>query len=95
MGSCKPDPLSADIVHVRKDRRNRTNLAVWFRLPNGSVKMLDKEMIHPIIGSKDLCCGLAELAVNLVLACGQGSLPPATNNRWTVSPAFPGSNRWN
>src|SRR6266436_317352 len=40
--SCKPDPLGADIVHVREDRRNGAGLAGRFSFPGGRVKMSDK-----------------------------------------------------
>jgi hypothetical protein len=72
--SCKPDPLGADIVHVRKDRRNGADLAGRFGSPGGWVKMFDKNLVHAIIGGKDLDRGPAELSVNLVLTRGHGSL---------------------
>ena len=79
MRSCKPDPLAADIVHVREDRRNAAGLAGRFGcrrfgFPGGRVKMFDKNLVHAIIGGKDLDCGSAELSVNLVLTRGHGSL---------------------
>jgi len=37
--SGKPDPLAADIVHVREDRSNRAGLAGRFGSPGGRVKM--------------------------------------------------------
>src|SRR6266851_10191388 len=76
--SCKPDPLGADIVHVREDRRNRADLAGRFSSPSGRVKMCDKNLVHPITSGKDLDCGSAQLSlkssVNLVLTPGHGSL---------------------
>jgi hypothetical protein len=36
--------------------------------------MLDKNLVHAIIGDKDLDCGSAELRVILVLTRGHGSL---------------------
>src|SRR5216684_8743569 len=72
--SCKPDPLGADIVHVREDRRNGADLAGRFGSPGGRVEMFDKNLVHAIIGGKDLDCGSAELSVNLVLTRGHGSL---------------------
>jgi len=72
--SCKPDPLGADIVHVREDRRNGADLSGRFGSPGGRVKMFDKNLVHAIIGGKDLDCGSAELSVNLVLTRGHGSL---------------------
>jgi hypothetical protein len=72
--SCKPDPLGADIVHVREDRRNGADLAGRFGSPGGRVKMFDKNLVHAIIGGKDLNCGSAELSVDLVLTRGHGSL---------------------
>src|SRR6266487_3049627 len=75
--SCKPDPLGADIVHVREDRRNGADLAGRFGSPGGRVKMFDKNLVDAIIGGKDLDCGLAQLSakssVNLVLTRGHGS----------------------
>jgi len=72
--SCKPDPLGTDIVHVREDRRDVANLAGRFGSPGGRVKMLDKNLVHAIIGRKDPDCGSAELSVNLGLTHGHGSL---------------------
>jgi len=37
------------------------------------VKMFDKNLVHAIIGGKDLDCGSAELSVNLGLTRGHGS----------------------
>src|SRR5271163_1488062 len=34
--SCKPDPLAADVVHVREDRRDGADLAVRFGSPGGT-----------------------------------------------------------
>src|SRR5216683_5990967 len=76
--SCKPDPLGADIVHVREDRRNGADLAGRFGSPGGRVKMFDKNLVDAIIGGKDLDCGSAQLSVNLsvnlVLTRGHDSL---------------------
>ena len=91
MRSGKPDPLAADIVHVREDRRNGADLvfAGRFGSPGGRVKMFDKNLVHALIGGKDLDCGSAELrvdklrvnelcmnlsSVNLLLTRGHGSL---------------------
>ena len=38
--SCKPDPLGADIVHMREDRRNGAGLAGRFGSPGGRVKIV-------------------------------------------------------
>src|SRR5205807_1195493 len=82
--SGKPDPLGADIVHVREDRRNGADLAGGFGSPGGRVKMFDKNLVHAIVdqknlGGKDLDCGSAELSLNPgltigVLTRGHGSL---------------------
>jgi hypothetical protein len=74
MRSCKPDPLGADIVHVRENRRNGAALAGRFGSPGGRVKMFDENLVYAIIGGKDLDCGSAELSVNLVLTRGHGFL---------------------
>ena len=57
--SCKPDPLGANIVHVRENRRNGAGRSVAgragrFGSPGGRVKMFDKNLIHAIIGGKNL-----------------------------------------
>jgi hypothetical protein len=72
--SCKPDPLGADIVHVREDRRNGTGLAGRFGSPGSRVKVFDLDLVHAIVGGKNPDCGSPELSVNLVLTCGHGSL---------------------
>jgi hypothetical protein len=73
MRSCKPDPLGADIVHVRKDRRNGADLAGRFGSPGDRVKIFYKNLVHALIGGKDPDCGSAELGVNLVLTRVHGS----------------------
>jgi hypothetical protein len=67
MRRCKPDPLGADIVHVRENGSDGTGLAGRFGSPGGRVKMFDKNLVHALIGGKDPDCCLAELSVNLVL----------------------------
>jgi hypothetical protein len=82
VGSGKPDPLGADIVHVGEDRGNGADVAWWFRwqfcwqfcCPGCGVKMLDKILIHAIVGGKDLDRGSTELSVKLWLTSGHGSL---------------------
>jgi hypothetical protein len=67
-------------VHVGEDRRNGSCPAggadVGWRLgiPGGRIKMFDKNLVHAIVGGKDLDCGSAELSVNLGLTRGHGSL---------------------
>jgi hypothetical protein len=77
--SSKPDPLAADIVHVREDRRNGAGLAGRFGVPCGRVKMFDNDLVHALIGDKDLHRGSAQFRVNLLsanvaLTRGHGSL---------------------
>jgi hypothetical protein len=72
--SGEPDPLGADIVHVRENRRNGAGLAGRLGSPGGRVKMFDKYLVYAIIGGKNLDCGSAELSANLLLARGHGSL---------------------
>jgi len=83
MRSCKPDPLAADIVHVREDRCNSAGVVFSgvfagrfgcrrSGTPGGRVKMFDKNLVDAIVGEKDpggkvLDCGSAELSVNLGL----------------------------
>src|SRR5216683_2981323 len=75
--SCKPDPLGADIVHVREDRRNGAGLARRFGSPGCRVKMFDKNLVHAIIGAKELDCSSPKLSMNLVLTRGHGSFTPS------------------
>jgi hypothetical protein len=65
--SGKPDPLRADVVHVREDRSNAAALAGRFGFPRGRVKMFDKHLVHALIGDKDPHCGSPELTLNPVL----------------------------
>jgi len=75
MRSGKPDPLAANIVHVREDRCNGADLAGWFGSPGSRIKVFDKNLVYAIINGKDFHCGLAERSLNLVLTRGHGSLP--------------------
>src|SRR5271157_2107235 len=84
--SREPDPLGADIVHMREDRGNGAGVAGRFGDPDGRVKMFDENLVHALIGGKDLDCGSAELSVdrgltslsltNLGLTRGHSSLLP-------------------
>jgi len=70
--NCKPDPLGADVVHVRKDRCNGADLSGRFGSPGDRVKLLDQNLVDAIVGGKDLDCSSAELIVSLVLTRGHG-----------------------
>jgi hypothetical protein len=72
--SRKPDPLAADIVHVREDRYDGADLARRFGRPGGRVKRCDKNLVHAIMGGKDLDCGSANLNMDSGLTSGHGSL---------------------
>ena len=61
----KPDPLRADIVHMREDRRNRPDLARRFGFPGSRVEMLDQNLVHAIIGRKDLDRGPVKSSMSL------------------------------
>jgi hypothetical protein len=73
--SGKPDPLAADIVHVREDRRNGADTALRFGTPGSRIKMFDKNLVDAVVGDKNLGgrglhWGMAELSVSLVLTVG-------------------------
>jgi hypothetical protein len=94
--SCKPDPLAADIVHVREDRRNGADLAGRFGSPGGRAKMFDKHLVDAIIGGKELDRGSAKLSLNpgftkLELTRGHGSLflDPSLSPAKYGTPEFP------
>jgi hypothetical protein len=73
--SRKPNPLTPNIVHMRKDGRDSTNLARRLRPPGSRIKTLDKHLVHPLIRSKDLNRSLIELNVNFVSTSSHGSYP--------------------
>ena len=84
----KPDPLGADVVHVREDRRNGAGLAGRFGFPGARVKMFDKHLVHALIGGKDLDCGSAELSVRVLLTMltrGHGFLIHHTSAKLAIS----------
>src|SRR6185437_16158886 len=68
MRSGQPDPLGANIVHVRENRRNGPDAAGRLRSPGGRIKMLDKELIQALVRGKDPGCAPAKFNVNLLLA---------------------------
>ncbi len=76
MRSGKPDPLAANIVHVREDCRNAAECAGRFGSPGCRVKMFDKNLVQAIVSGKDLACGPAELSVNAFVTRRHGSLLP-------------------
>ncbi len=49
----QPHPLTTDVMHVRKDRRNRSHLARRLRIPSRGIQMLDQQLVHPLIRRKD------------------------------------------
>jgi len=79
VGCCKPDPLAPDIVQVREDRGNASGLAGWFGRPGGRVKMFDENLVHALIGGKDLDGGSPELSVNRGLTRGHAPSSLAYN----------------
>jgi predicted transcriptional regulator len=74
MRSCKPDPLGANIVHVREDRRNGASLAGRFGSPGVGSRCSIRTRFIAYIGGEDLDCGSAQLSVNLLLTRGHGSV---------------------
>src|SRR5271157_1454510 len=62
--SCQPDPLGADIVHMREDRGSGAGVAGRCGDTDVRVKMFDERLVHALIGGKDLDCGSAELSVD-------------------------------
>ena len=53
MRSGKPDPLRANVVHVREDRRDGTHLPRRFGCPRGRIEMLDQHLVHSIVRGED------------------------------------------
>src|ERR1035441_7967194 len=84
--SGKPHPLGAGIVHMREDRRNGARLPGRFRFPRGRVKMFDKNLVHPLVGSKYPDRRPAELCLNLRLTRGHGFRAPRPNNTSEPTP---------
>jgi hypothetical protein len=62
--SCQPDPLTTNIVHVRKDGSDAADLAGRFRGPCVSTEMLDNRLIYAIIDRKYPSRGPAELRID-------------------------------
>ncbi len=65
--SCKPDPLGADVVHVREDRSDGANVARRPGFPRGGIQMLDQHLVDAIIGGKNPGGGAADLRAHFVL----------------------------
>jgi hypothetical protein len=72
--SGKPDPLAADIVHVREGRRNGADFARRFGIPDGRIKMFDQKLVDALVGGKDLDRSWAELSGYLGWSFDHGSL---------------------
>jgi hypothetical protein len=58
--SRQPDPLAADVVHVGEDGRNAADFARRFGRPEFGGKVLDENLVYPIISGKDLDRGSSE-----------------------------------
>lgn len=74
MRSREPDPLGADIVHMREDGRYGADIADRFGSPRVRVKVLQKVLVDVVCSSKEIHCGSSELSVNLESTRGHGSL---------------------
>jgi len=66
---CKPDPLAADIMHMREDRRDCADVAVRLGIPDGGIKLFDEILVDSLVGGKDPHCGLAGLSGCFEWAC--------------------------
>ena len=82
--SREPDPLAADIMHVREDGRNGADLpgrfGRRFYFPDGGVKMLDKNLVHALISGKDPDCAPSEFRVDLAFLRGHRFVLPDQSN---------------
>src|SRR5882724_5622960 len=90
------DPLRANVVHVRENRRDGADFAGRFGAPCGRVEIFDQELVHAFIGGEDPDGGWAELSVNLLtanfwLAVGHGSLLLGVMIRPLVRPMVSGA----
>ena len=70
MGSRKPHPLGADVMHVREYRRDRAHFAGRPRCPRVRVEIFDETLVQALIGSEDPHCSSPELGLNLGLTRG-------------------------
>jgi len=65
MRSGKPDPLAADVVHVGEDGGDGADVAGRFycrlRSPRRRVEVFDYELVHALVGGKDLEGGMSEI----------------------------------
>jgi hypothetical protein len=80
MRSRKPHPLTADVMHMRKDRRNRANPAWRLCSPSPSVETFDEHLVHAIVRRKDLYRRSAESSVNLMWTHGHVSTTPSDSS---------------
>jgi hypothetical protein len=75
VGSCEPDPLGADVVHVGEDCGDGADVAERFGLPCGGIEMLDEELVQMVVQGEDVCGISVEVRVALSLTLGHGSAP--------------------
>jgi len=69
MRSGEPDPLAADIVHVREDRGDSAGAggAGWFGCPDFRVKMFDKKPVDTVVGGEGLEGGSGGLNLSVAM----------------------------
>jgi hypothetical protein len=75
-GRGQSDPLGARVVHVREDGRNGADSTVRLGSPGGWIKMLDKHLVHAIVGGEDPDSGSAQsirshMRINFRLGVGR------------------------
>ena len=61
----EPDPLGAHIVHVGEDRSDGAHIAGRLRIPCGRIKVFKDDLVHPLVGGKNLNCCAVELRASL------------------------------
>jgi hypothetical protein len=68
-------------MHMREDGRNGAGAAGRFGSPSRRVKLFDQNLVHAIVGGKNLNGGLVEWIANLGLTFGHGSLFPCPHHK--------------
>jgi hypothetical protein len=58
--SGKPDPFAANVMHMCEHCGNGASFGGWPGSPRGRIKVLNKGLVHAIIGGKDFDGGPAE-----------------------------------
>jgi hypothetical protein len=82
----EPDPLGADVVHVREDRRNGADVAGWLGCPDRGSEMGEEELVQALVSGEDAEGELGRVRANIkwLWGCFISPSPIQVRQPWSM-----------